>query len=88
VLVWNWIAPWPIEWWSNYFYIVQLVVPGILALITTFWYGYGGIRDLFRLFKDLKDRIVNPLDNGAVSGNMSLADKAQLEALDKDRKEE
>ena len=82
VLIWNIFSPWPIEYWSKYFYIVQIIIPGIFAFITTFWFGYGGIKDLIALFKALEDRVVNHLDNGTVDGNMSLADKAQLEALD------
>ena len=31
---------------------------------------------------DLKLRVINLLDNGTVEGNMSLADKEQLEKLD------
>ena len=86
VLVWNTFSRWPITWWSNYYLIVQIVIPGVLAFISTFWFGYGGIRDLLALFRDLKKRVVNHLDNGTVDGNMSLADKAQLEALDKEEK--
>jgi hypothetical protein len=84
VLIWNCIpgCAWPIEWWSKYFFIVQLVVPGILAAITTFWFGYGGIRDLIQLFRDLETRTVNHLDNGTVDGHVSLADKAELEAVE------
>jgi hypothetical protein len=82
VLVWNSISRWPLEWWSHYFFIVQLVVPGILALLTTFWFGYGGIKDLIQLFRDLETRTVNHLDNGTVDGHVSLADKAELEAMD------
>ena len=82
VLIWNIFSPWPIEYWSKYFYIVQIIIPGIFAFITTFWFGYGGIKDLIALFKALENRVVNHLDNGTVDGNMSLADKAQLEALD------
>lgn len=83
VLIWNALTPWPLEWWSKYFFIVNIIVPGIFAFITTFWFGYGGIKDLIDLFRSLENRVINHLDNGSVDGNMSLADKAQLEALDR-----
>jgi hypothetical protein len=86
VLIWNVISPWSVEWWSKYFFIVQLVIPGILAFITAIWYGIGGVRDLIRLFRDLELRKVNHLDNGMVDGSMSLADKTELEAVDADQK--
>ena len=84
VTIWNAFSPWPISWWSHYFVIVNFVVPGIVALITTFWFGIGGAIGLFQLFRDLKARReINVLDDGRVEGTMSLADKAQLEAVDK-----
>ena len=83
VWIWNIISPWPSSWWRTYFLIIVLIVPAIMAAITTVWFGIGGVVDLRRLFRDLKTRIVNPLDDGRVEGNMSLADKAQLEAVDK-----
>ncbi|MDD3703737.1 MAG: hypothetical protein PHR12_05860, partial [Victivallaceae bacterium] len=82
VIVWNMFSPWPIEWWGHYFFIITLLIPGIMALISTFWFGIGGCIDLFRLFRDLENRIVNPLDDGRVEGNVSLADKAVLDAID------
>ena len=78
VLIWNYIAPWPKEWWSHYFYIVILVVPSIAGVITTFWFMGGGIIHLRQLFRDLSQRVDNPLDNGQVDGHVSLADKARL----------
>ena len=39
------------------------------------WFTAGGIIDLRRLFRDLKTRIVNPLDDGRVEGHMSVADR-------------
>ena len=79
ILIWNVFSPWPVEWWGRYFLIFTLVVPGIMAVISTFWFGIGGVIDLRRLFRDLKERVENPLDNGQVDGHISLADKAQFE---------
>ena len=81
VACWNIFSPWPIEWWGHYFLILQLIVPAILAAITTVWFTVGGIIDMRQLFKDLKNRKDNPLDNGQVEGHMSLADKEDLEAI-------
>ena len=83
VLIWNSVSPWPATWWGVYFMIIMLIVPGIMGAITAVWFGIGGVVDLVRLFRDLKTRVVNPLDDGRVEGNMSLADKAQLEAVDR-----
>jgi len=81
VACWNIFSPWPIEWWGHYFLILQLIVPAILAAITTVWFTVGGIIDMRQLFKDLRSRKDNPLDNGQVEGHMSLADKEDLEAI-------
>ena len=66
VVIWNAIAPWKIEWWGNYFLVVFLIVPGIISLITTFWFGIGSLLDMRRLFRDLNARRENPQDNGQV----------------------
>ena len=84
VLAWNtFVSRWPAKWWSSYFFVSLLLMPCIVAAITAVWFGVGGFVNLVQLFRDLKTRMVNPLDNGRVEGNMSLADKAQLEAADK-----
>ena len=84
VVVLNLFSPWGDKAWSNYFLIISLVVPGIVAAVTTVWFGIGGIRDMIQLFKDLKAReTVNALDDGRVDGHMSLADKSQLEEIDR-----
>ena len=76
-LIWNLFTPWPIHWWSKYFLITQLVIPGITAAITAIWYGIGGIRDLRDLFRALEKRKkINILDDGRVEGNVNLADQA------------
>jgi hypothetical protein len=86
VLVWNTFSRWKPLWWSNYFFVTLLLVPCTVAAITAVWYGVGGFLNLLQLFRDLKLRVVNPLDNGRVEGNMSLADKAQLEKIDSEEK--
>jgi len=82
VIIWNAVSPWPIEWWSRYFFVVYLLVPGIMAALSTFWFGIGGFIDLFRLFRDLNAREANHLDNGQVDGHVSLADKAKFEQIE------
>ena len=88
VLVWNAVTPWKIELWSWYFLITILLVPGIMAAITAVWFGIGGPIDLWKMFRALETRKINVLDDGRVEGNMSLADKAALEAVDADGKDE
>jgi hypothetical protein len=81
----NYFHPWPIRWWSPYFVIRYFIVPCVVSVITIFWFGIGGIIGLRQLFRDLRARrVVNDLDDGRVEGNMSLSDKAALEAADKD----
>lgn len=82
VVIWNAVSPWPLLWWGHYFLVVSLVVPGIVAAISTVWFTVGGLIDLRHLFRDLNNRTVDVLDNGQVEGHMSLADKAKLEAKD------
>ena len=82
IAVWNIFQNWPKEWWSSYFLITSLIVPGIVTVIVAIWFGIGSVIDMRALFRDLKTRKINFLDNGQVEGSMSLADKAELEALD------
>lgn len=82
-IIWNTFSPWPIEWWGTYFFIVYLMIPAVMAGISTFWFGIGGFIDLFRLFRDLRARVDNPLDDGWVEGNVSVADRTQFEKAEK-----
>lgn len=67
VAIWNVFSPWPLAWWGKYFLIVSVVVPGFLAFLTGIWFLFGGIRDMHRLFRDLKDRVPDFSDDGRVS---------------------
>ena len=82
VFIWNEITPWPIEWWGTYFFIILLAIPLCLSIISVFWFGIGGFIDFFRLFRDLKERVANPLDNGQVEGHVSVSDKAQFDKIE------
>ena len=87
IVIINAIKPLDMGDWSNYFLITFLIVPGIVAVITTFWFGYGAIKDMRQLFRDLKARTgVDNLDNGQVEGHVSLADKAVFEKIEEENK--
>ncbi|MCQ2380637.1 MAG: hypothetical protein MJ025_06940 [Victivallaceae bacterium] len=95
VVIWNMFGRWNIQNWSDYFLVTSLVIPGIAALVTTFWFAYGGTSDIVRVFKDLKKRRANPeaymnaLDNGMVEGHTSLDDVAKFKNIENvDKKEE
>ena len=68
VLLWNFISPWKPEWWDKYFLVTSLIVPGIVAAISSVWFLIGGIIDLRRLFIDLGNREnIDENDNGSVT---------------------
>lgn len=83
VIAWNAFSRWPIEYWSRYFFIVNLLVPGTVAAISTVWFSIGGIIDLRKMFRDLAARVDNPLDDGRVDGHVSLADAAVFQENEK-----
>ena len=87
VVIWNQFSPWKPDWWGQYFFYTTLLIPGIVAFISTVWFGAGGAVDLFRLFRDLEKRVADPLDNGMVEGHVSLSDKAKFEELERAQQE-
>ena len=66
VVIWNRISPWPVKWWGVYYFITMLVVGSIIGAVSTIWFMWGGIRDMFRMFRDLAARKADPDDNGVV----------------------
>ena len=83
VLIWNRFSPWPVKWWSWYFLVVFVLVPGLAAAVSTIWFGVGGVLDLRKMFRDLKERVDNPLDNGMVDGHVSLTDREAFAEAEK-----
>jgi Na+/proline symporter len=78
VLIWNLISPWPIAWWGHYFFITSLLMAGVVGVVSTVWFLIGGFMDTRKLFKDMRARIDNPLDDGRVKGHVSLMDVSAL----------
>jgi len=86
VLVWNLFDPWPARWWSGYFFIFSIVVPSVVALISTIWFFCGGIQDMKRLFRDLANRVDDPLDDGRVQNHVPMEDAKMILNNDKSNK--
>ena len=83
-IVWNLFTPWPIEWWGWRLFIISVVVACIKALISMVWFMIGGIIDMRQMFRDLAARTqINELDNGMVSGHVSLADQQKFSTIEK-----
>jgi hypothetical protein len=75
VVVWNCFHRWPVAWWSRYFVAINIVVPGIIAAISTVWFGVGGIIGLRQLFRDLAARKeIDTTDDGRVNTDVSADD--------------
>ena len=86
VVIWNAVSPWEKEMWGHYFFIKSFLVVGIIGIVTTFWFGIGGTRDLFRLFRDLEAKEDNVLDDGRVVNNMSVADMEAAKKVEETEK--
>lgn len=87
VTVWQMFWPLSDEWWSKYFLWVNLIIASIAGVISTVWFMAGGIVDAGRLFRDLKNRRGNSLDNGWVEGHVPIVDKNMDDAAKKQTEE-
>lgn len=67
------------KWWG-----FMIAVTLILAVITIFWFLWGGFRDLFALMRSLRSVIRDSSDDGSVSE----AERAQLTAVEIEKKKE
>ncbi len=83
ILVWNIFDPWTDSWWGMRFFLLSIVVPGVIGVVSTVWFTIGGTIDLRALFRDLKSKEENALDDGRVIGNVSASDLSQINKIDK-----
>lgn len=72
ITLWNLMDRWPLTWWSTYWRVHSIYIPFILAIPTTIWFLWGGIRDMKRLFQDLKSVARHEHDDGTVRGHRNL----------------
>ncbi len=72
--LWYLIRPWPLQVWSTYWHINQVVVPLLVGIAITIWFTWGALRDLRRLFVSLRTVRRNALDDGTVVGHHNLGE--------------
>lgn len=72
--MWNFISPWPISVWSQFWFIVGIGIPIAFTLITAVWFSWGGIRDMRVFFHRLKRERIDDLDNGMVIDHHNLCE--------------
>jgi hypothetical protein len=82
IVIWNQISPWPKEWWGTWYYITTIVVSGAIGAVSTVWFTWGGTSDLIAMFRDLKSKETNILDDGRVLEGVSADDVAMVESAD------
>jgi len=82
IVIWNYFSRWPTAWWANWFLINNLIVVGIIGVVSTIWFTIGGTWDLMRMFKRLDAKESNVLDDGRVIGNVSADDVNMVENVD------
>ena len=82
IVIWNLFSPWPSHWWASWFLINNLILVGIVGVISTIWFTIGGTWDLMRLFKRLEAKETNLSDDGRVIGHVSAEDIEMVEKID------
>ena len=73
---------WPNEWWANWFQIENLIVPAIIALVTTVWFSVGGVLGLRDMFRRLDAQEADLFDDGRVVGHVSTDDIDLVEKIE------
>jgi Na+/proline symporter len=82
LVIWNKFSPWPNIWWAHWFFLNNFILAGIIGVVSTVWFTIGGTLDLNRLFKRLRAKEFNVLDDGRVISHVSADDVALVEQTD------
>ena len=65
---WNFVSPWPVGVWANYWLVTGIYLPLLISLATTVWFTIGCWGDIRRFFARLKVERVDARDDGTVTG--------------------
>jgi SSS family solute:Na+ symporter len=65
-VIWNLIAPWPVSWWTTYFWVLGVVLVLVGSAVSGVWFTWGGILDLRRFFHAVLTLQRDPTDDGRV----------------------
>ncbi|HKB89240.1 MAG TPA: sodium:proline symporter [Opitutaceae bacterium] len=74
--LWNLIAPWPDSAWSVFWHIAAIGLPLFVSFVTAIWFTWGGLRDIFALFRQLHEAKANHLDDGTVIRHQNMDELA------------
>lgn len=67
--IWNNISEWPVRYWGVFLFVVNLLIPCIVAVISTVWFTIGGVIGLRRMMRDLLLRKEDASDDGYVDAD-------------------
>lgn len=76
IIIWNQFYKWPNGWWCVELLITMIVVPSVVATITTIWFTCGSIIDLKKMFVRLRIQDETANDNGQV---LAKEDKQEID---------
>lgn len=68
------VTRWSNEAWAKYFWIMGILFPLLVGVITSVWFTWGGVRDLRLLFRRLAVAKRNERDDGRVVDHRNLDD--------------
>lgn len=65
-VIWNVVSPWPVSWWSTFWYYYIVFLPLLITVVTTVWFTIGVTGDLRRLYHRLETVQRDDRDDGRV----------------------